>query len=79
MAASTWKDVSPAGTEGLLFRDVEARSAKEAVILAIGPGDASRIYRTTDGGATWDAAFVNDDPAASTTAWRSTPAVGTVW
>ena len=60
----TWKDVSPSGTEGLLFRDVEARSAKEAVILAIGPGDASRIYRTTDGGATWDAAFVNDDPAA---------------
>ncbi len=23
----TWQDVSPAGTEGLLFRDVEARSA----------------------------------------------------
>ncbi|WP_180935168.1 WD40/YVTN/BNR-like repeat-containing protein [Nocardioides ungokensis] len=60
----TWADVSPAGTEGLLFRDVEARSAEEAVILAIGPGDASRIYRTTDGGATWDSAFVNDDPAA---------------
>lgn len=60
----TWDDVSPAGTEGLLFRDVEARSASEAVILAIGPGDASRIYRTTDGGETWDAAFVNDDPAA---------------
>lgn len=60
----TWKDVSPPGTEGLLFRDVEARSAKEAVILAIGPGEASRIYRTTDGGTAWDAAFVNDDPAA---------------
>jgi photosystem II stability/assembly factor-like uncharacterized protein len=60
----TWADVSPPGTEGLLFRDVEARSARKAVILAIGPGDASRIYRTTDGGATWDAAFVNDDPAA---------------
>jgi photosystem II stability/assembly factor-like uncharacterized protein len=60
----TWGDVSPPGTEGLLFRDVEARSATKAVILAIGPGDASRIYRTTDGGATWDAVFVNDDPAA---------------
>ncbi len=60
----TWKDVSPPGTEGLSFRDVEARNAKTAVILAIGLGDASRIYRTTDGGATWDAAFVNDDPAA---------------
>lgn len=60
----SWDDVSPPDTEGLLFRDVEARSAKEAVILAIGEGDASRIYRTADGGATWDAVFVNDDPAA---------------
>ena len=60
----SWDDVSPPGTEGLLFRDVEARSRKEAVVLAIGPGDASRIYRTTDGGASWTAAFVNDDPAA---------------
>ena len=60
----TWSDVSPPDTEGLLFRDVEARSAKRAVILAIGQGEASRIYRTTDGGSTWDTAFVNDDPAA---------------
>ncbi|WP_036506292.1 WD40/YVTN/BNR-like repeat-containing protein [Nocardioides sp. URHA0020] len=60
----SWDDVSPPGTEGLLFRDVEARSAKEAVVLAIGEGDASRIYRTTNGGASWVAAFVNDDPAA---------------
>jgi photosystem II stability/assembly factor-like uncharacterized protein len=60
----TWADVTPPDTDGLLFRDVEARSATEAVILAIGSGDASRIYRTTDGGASWDEAFVNDDPAA---------------
>lgn len=60
----SWDDVSPPDTGGLLLRDVEARSAKEAVVLAIGPGDASRIYRTTDGGATWATAFVNDDPAA---------------
>jgi photosystem II stability/assembly factor-like uncharacterized protein len=60
----TWRNVSPPDTAGLLFRDVEARSAKVAVVLAIGPGDASRIYRTTDGGTSWDTAFVNDDPAA---------------
>ncbi|GAB6984825.1 WD40/YVTN/BNR-like repeat-containing protein [Nocardioides pyridinolyticus] len=60
----TWEDVSPEGTEGLLFRDIEANSARRAVVLAVGPGDASRIYKTTDGGATWDAVFVNDDPAA---------------
>lgn len=60
----SWDDVTPAGAEGLLFRDVEARSAEVAVVLTIGEGDASRIYRTTDGGASWDAVFVNDDPAA---------------
>ena len=60
----SWEDVSPPGADGLMFRDVEARGKQEAVVLAIGPGEASRIYRTTDGGRSWDAAFVNDDPAA---------------
>lgn len=60
----TWADVSPPETDGLMFRDVEARGKGEAVVLAIGPGEASRIYRTTDAGQTWETAFVNDDPAA---------------
>lgn len=60
----TWEDVSPPGSEGLMFRDVEARSADAALVLAIGPGEASRIYRTTDGGATWTETFRNPDPAA---------------
>jgi photosystem II stability/assembly factor-like uncharacterized protein len=33
-------------------------------VLSIGEGDASRIYTTTDGGRSWELAFVNDDPAA---------------
>ncbi|HET9420821.1 MAG TPA: oxidoreductase [Nocardioides sp.] len=60
----TWDDVSPPGSEGLLFRDVEARSADVALVLAIGAGEASRIYRTTDGGATWTETFRNQDEAA---------------
>jgi photosystem II stability/assembly factor-like uncharacterized protein len=60
----TWKDVSPPDTVGLLFRDVEAESAHRAHVLAIGEGEASRIYRTTDAGRHWDLVFVNDDPAA---------------
>ena len=61
---ATWKDVSPNNTKGLLFRDVEARDARHASVLAIGEGDASRIYTTDNGGRSWDLAFVNDDPAA---------------
>jgi photosystem II stability/assembly factor-like uncharacterized protein len=60
----SWRDVSPAGAEALQFRDVEARDSRRASVLAIGEGDQSRIYTTRDGGATWDTAFVNDDPAA---------------
>jgi photosystem II stability/assembly factor-like uncharacterized protein len=60
----TWKKVSPPDTVGLLFRDVEAESAQRASVLAIGEGDASRIYRTTDGGDHWQLVFVNDDPNA---------------
>jgi photosystem II stability/assembly factor-like uncharacterized protein len=60
----SWQDVSPPGSAGLLFRDVEAQSAYRASVLAIGEGDASRIYTTFDGGRSWITAFVNDDPAA---------------
>jgi photosystem II stability/assembly factor-like uncharacterized protein len=60
----SWDDVSPPGTEGLNFRDVEARSDAAALVLAIGEGEASRIYRTTDGGQTWDETFRNTDAAA---------------
>ena len=61
---ATWQDVSPPGSAGLLFRDVEAQSAHRASVMSIGEGDASRIYTTLDGGRSWRLAFVNDDPAA---------------
>jgi photosystem II stability/assembly factor-like uncharacterized protein len=62
----TWANVSPPDTTGLLFRDVEAFDRNHAVILAIGnePPDASRIYRTDDGGQTWTQTFTNTDPSA---------------
>ncbi|MBM6401530.1 WD40/YVTN/BNR-like repeat-containing protein [Phycicoccus sonneratiae] len=59
-----WQDVSPPQTTGLNFRDVEARSATEASILSIGPGEDSRILRTTDGGRTWTETFRNTEPTA---------------
>ena len=49
------------GAEALDFRDIDA-STRIASVLSIGPGDASRIYRTEDGGATWTLQFTNDDP-----------------
>ncbi|KGN41758.1 WD40/YVTN/BNR-like repeat-containing protein [Knoellia aerolata] len=61
---TSWQDVSPPGSTGLSFRDVEAEDARTASVLAIGEGEASRIYRTSDGGATWTETFRNTEPTA---------------
>ena len=55
-----WRDVSPGGnTTHLQFRDIEAWDDQHAVIMSIGSGRASRIYRTDDGGRTWKLGFKN--------------------
>jgi photosystem II stability/assembly factor-like uncharacterized protein len=63
-AGRTWRDVAPAGSHGLLYRDVEAFSRNRAAVLAIGEAEASRILVTQDGGRHWRTTFVNHDPAA---------------
>lgn len=59
---ATWvrRPVPDAAT--LDFRDIDATSADVASILSIGPGEASRIYKTRDGGATWTLQLANTDP-----------------
>ena len=59
-----WQNVSPAGAEALQFRDVQAFDAQRAVILSIGPGADSRVYRTADAGKTWTETFRNADANA---------------
>src|SRR5215204_661706 len=61
---ATWQSVGPPGTSTLQFRDVEAFGPNTALILSIGEGTDSRIYRTTDGGQTWTLVFQNTEPTA---------------
>jgi len=58
----TWKPRPISGTEKLDFRDIDAFSDRLAYVLSIGPGEASRIYKTTDGGEHWDLQLANFDP-----------------
>jgi len=51
-------------SDALDFRDIEASGAGTAFVLAIGPGDKSRIYKTEDGGKTWALQFTNPDARA---------------
>ncbi len=61
----TWEPGAMTGPDSALeFRDVEAMSATTAYLLAAGPGERSRIYKTTDAGRSWQLQFMNRDSAA---------------
>lgn len=59
-----WQVIKVPGAGALDFRDIEGFDADSAVVLSIGPGEASRVYRTADGGRTWILALQNTDPRA---------------
>ena len=61
---ATWEIGVVPEAETLQFRDVHAVSADTAYLLAAGTGDASRVYKTTDGGLHWALQFVNTLPDA---------------
>ena len=61
---ATWRAAVVPGADSLEFRDVEGVSERVAYLLAAGPGDRSRIYRTDDGGRSWSLQFTNRDTSA---------------
>ncbi len=63
-AGRTWQKLPVADAEALDFRDIDAIDAHVAYALSIGPGEASRIYKTIDEGRHWDQQFINHDPKA---------------
>jgi photosystem II stability/assembly factor-like uncharacterized protein len=61
----TWVPGAMTGADSTLqFRDVHAVDANTAYLLAAGPGQASRIYKTSDAGTTWQLQFMNRDTSA---------------
>lgn len=58
----TWIVIPVSGAEALDFRDIEAFDEHRAVALSIGPGAASNVYKTVDGGVTWRKVFTNPEP-----------------
>jgi photosystem II stability/assembly factor-like uncharacterized protein len=58
----TWdKLATPSGGEALDFRDIEALDRNVVVLMSAGPGDASRIYRSTDAGTSWTQTHINPE------------------
>jgi photosystem II stability/assembly factor-like uncharacterized protein len=54
-----WSVGTVPGAAKLDFRDVEAFGETTAYLLSTGPGEDSRIYKTTDGGNMWTLQFKN--------------------
>ncbi len=52
-AGKTWKRLHVQGGETLNFRGIVAFDANVAYINSVGLAEKSRIFKTTDGGATW--------------------------
>lgn len=50
---ASWQAIQVADADKLDFRDIHAIDATSALVMSAGPGAASRIYRTDDGGTSW--------------------------
>lgn len=60
---SLWQKCAvPAGAEHLDFRGIQAFDADTAIVMSSGKGDLSRLYKTTDGCATWKLVFTDPEP-----------------
>jgi photosystem II stability/assembly factor-like uncharacterized protein len=55
----TWEPSHIAGAESLDFRGVQTFDGKTVYIMSSGSGEASRIYKSTDGGANWTQQFTD--------------------
>ena len=58
---AAWHTSVVPGAADLDFRAVQAVDENRAWLLSSGPGDKSRLYGTTDGGAHWKLLFTNPD------------------
>jgi photosystem II stability/assembly factor-like uncharacterized protein len=54
-----WERIVVPGGEELDFRGVRAFSSASAYVMSSGSGDKSKIFKTTDGGATWKMQFTD--------------------
>ncbi len=59
-----WKTAQVPQAKDAQFRSIVAFDADHAVMMAIGDGEDSQIFRTEDGGKTWERTFRNPEPTA---------------
>ena len=60
---ATWRAAVAPGAADLDFRGVRALDGQIAWLMSSGPGEKSRIYKTSDGGGHWQLLLTNPDEA----------------
>jgi photosystem II stability/assembly factor-like uncharacterized protein len=62
-SGAQWQKCAIPGADGetLDLRGIQAWDALTAIVMATGPGDKSRLYKTTDGCKSWSLIFKNPD------------------
>jgi photosystem II stability/assembly factor-like uncharacterized protein len=60
---ANWKRIRVDGADTLDFRGIRAFNEKLAYVISSGEGDKSRIYKTVDGGETWEMQYTDTRPA----------------
>lgn len=58
-----WRALKVPDAAAIDLRDIHAFDADTAIAMGAGPGAASRLYRTVDGGASWQTVLTNSVPA----------------
>jgi photosystem II stability/assembly factor-like uncharacterized protein len=56
---TTWKRLHAAGGDALDFRGIVAFNSSIAYVMSSGEGEKSRIYKTTDGGESWNLQYTD--------------------
>src|SRR5229473_2333118 len=56
----TWQRLHVAGGDALEFRGIVAFNATTAYVMSSGEGEKSRIYKTTNGGETWNLQYAGN-------------------
>lgn len=58
-SGGTWKELRVEGGDALDFRGIQNFDAKMAYVMSSGEGEKSRIYKTTDGGSSWELQYTD--------------------
>src|SRR5271166_4022026 len=70
-SGKNWERLRIPQAESLDFRGVQAFTANEAYLMSSGPGEQSRIYKTTDGGKTGKCSTPIRGKSFSSMEWRA--------